>query len=706
MDDIYYIIGTAYAGKSTMVKMLAEKYDGIACEENYHERLVDEKLDKDEFPALCYTRDLQDWRKFIRRTPEEYAAWIESVAKECEVLELRILDNLKKEGRKIFVDTNISIETLKRISDTDHVLVMLSDQMVSVNRFFERPDREKQFLYQLLMQEPDPEAAMANFKEMLTRVNSKEVYDRFLHSGFRVLIRDDSRSVEETFELVRKMLKLQTDLYRPGFHLTPPCGWMNDPNGLCQFRGEYHVFFQYTPEGASGDGERCWGHYAGKDLFDLSFRGIVFHPDSEKDRNGAFSGSALVIDDELLIYYTGNVEWEGDYDHTYSGREANTILISSEDGEHFGKKLLLMSNADYPAEYTCHIRDPKVWQTNGTLRMVQGGRLDGRNTPDGDKGAVLVFEKSEKSPWQTIGSITTRRPFGYMWECPDYFELGGRKVLSCCPQGLPSENSRWQNVYQSGYFRLPENFDIAKAGGEQYIEDPEENFTEWDMGFDFYAPQTFADESGRRILIGWAGIGDADYDNVPTIKSGWQHALTLPRELSLSEETGMLRQWPVEELAQLRTGHRTVSEGGRTKLHLRRADVYAETVEDELRQDPLAYSGPKKVAEMLLMLNDPAGELLLLTLSRAEEKVALTLFLTEAAGRGRKQRKVLLKELRNLRIVIDESLAEIYLNDGETVMTTRFYASEEYASEPYILSLGELRAEVWDMKSAYKNSFR
>ncbi len=208
MSDIYYIIGTAYAGKSTMVKLLAERYDGIACEENYHDRLVDENLNKNKFPALCYTRDLEDWRDFIRRTPEEYAAWLERVSKECEVLELRILEDLKKEGRKIFVDTNISIETLKKISDRDHVLVMLADQMISVNRFFERPDREKQFIYQLLMQEPDPEAALANYREMLMKVNSKEAYDRLLNSGFQVLTRDDSRSVEETFEIVRKMLKL------------------------------------------------------------------------------------------------------------------------------------------------------------------------------------------------------------------------------------------------------------------------------------------------------------------------------------------------------------------------------------------------------------------------------------------------------------------------------------------------------------------
>ncbi|MBQ3782251.1 MAG: hypothetical protein II838_02255 [Lachnospiraceae bacterium] len=207
-ENVYFINGTAYAGKSTMVKLLAEKYNGIACEENYHDRLVDENLDKNKFPCLCYTRDLVDWRDFIRRTPEEYEAWIDGVAKECEILELRILGDLKEQGQKIFVDTNISIETLKKISDNDHVLVMLSDQMVSVNRFFDRPDREKQFLYQLLMQEENPDAAMANFREMLMRVNSKERYDRFLNSGFQVLLRDDSRTVEDTLEIVETMLKL------------------------------------------------------------------------------------------------------------------------------------------------------------------------------------------------------------------------------------------------------------------------------------------------------------------------------------------------------------------------------------------------------------------------------------------------------------------------------------------------------------------
>lgn len=205
--NVYFITGTAYAGKSTMTKLLSEKYNGIHCEENYHDRLR-YTLDKDEFPGLCYTRDLIDWSHFIRRTPDEYEDWIDKTSKECEILELKILDDLIKENKMIFVDTNISIEKLFEISDKDHVLIMLADPEISVKRFFERPDKEKQFLYQLLMNEKDPTKALDNFRECLKRINSKERYNIFLNSGFNVLLRDDKRTVEETLEIVEKMFKL------------------------------------------------------------------------------------------------------------------------------------------------------------------------------------------------------------------------------------------------------------------------------------------------------------------------------------------------------------------------------------------------------------------------------------------------------------------------------------------------------------------
>ena len=207
--NVYFVIGTSYAGKSTIVKNLAKKHNGIALEENYHDEKLPE-LDSNEFPNLTYTRDLKDWHEFIRRTPDEYVSWINNVKKECETVELQIFEELlnkpEVQGKKIFVDTNICIETLHRISDNKHVLVMLSDPEIGITRFFDRPDPEKQFLYQLMMEEPDPQAALDNYREILTRICSKESYEELENSGFKVIYRDENRTQEETVLLAEELL--------------------------------------------------------------------------------------------------------------------------------------------------------------------------------------------------------------------------------------------------------------------------------------------------------------------------------------------------------------------------------------------------------------------------------------------------------------------------------------------------------------------
>ena len=211
LGNVYFVIGTSYAGKSTIVKNLAKKHNGIALEENYHDEKLPE-LDSKEFPNLTYTRDLQDWHEFIRRTPDEYVTWINNVKKECEIVELGILEELlsKPEMRekKIFVDTNICIETLHKISDDKHVLVMLSDPEISIHRFFDRPDPEKQFLYQLMLEEPNPQAALDNYREILTRICSKESYDELENSGFKKIYRDENRTQEETVRLAEELLEI------------------------------------------------------------------------------------------------------------------------------------------------------------------------------------------------------------------------------------------------------------------------------------------------------------------------------------------------------------------------------------------------------------------------------------------------------------------------------------------------------------------
>lgn len=211
LQNVYFVIGTSYAGKSTIVKNLAKKHNGLALEENYHDAKLPE-LDSKDFPNLTYTRDLQDWHDFIRRTPDEYVAWIHNVQKECEIVELQILEELlskpESRERKIFVDTNIRIETLHKISDTEHVLVMLADPEIGIHRFFDRPDPEKQFLYQLMMEEPDPQAALDNYREILTRICSRENYEMLEKSGFKVIHRDENRTPEETVQLAEKLLNI------------------------------------------------------------------------------------------------------------------------------------------------------------------------------------------------------------------------------------------------------------------------------------------------------------------------------------------------------------------------------------------------------------------------------------------------------------------------------------------------------------------
>ena len=128
--------------------------------------------------------------------------------KECEVLELHMLPEICSQGKKVFVDTNISIETLRRIAPEDHTLVMLADPMISVRRFFERPDPEKQFLYRLILEEPDPEYAMQNYRKGLDLINSEETYNTFLNSGFNIILRDENRTIDETVVMAEKAFGL------------------------------------------------------------------------------------------------------------------------------------------------------------------------------------------------------------------------------------------------------------------------------------------------------------------------------------------------------------------------------------------------------------------------------------------------------------------------------------------------------------------
>lgn len=205
LKNVYFITGTAYAGKSTAVRMLAERYDLILCGENYHSAVSDTVATPEAQPDISFLNTLTDWKAFVTRTPEEYERWIYGVGREAAEFEVIQLIAMPKD-RKVIVDTNIPVELLREISDYDHVAVMLSPQSMSVERFFDREDPEKQFLLRVIESCDDPEAVMENYKRGLARINSREHYDAYKSSGFFTVVRpdDDSDTREEVCDVLAR----------------------------------------------------------------------------------------------------------------------------------------------------------------------------------------------------------------------------------------------------------------------------------------------------------------------------------------------------------------------------------------------------------------------------------------------------------------------------------------------------------------------
>ena len=199
LKNVYFITGTAYAGKSTTVKMLAERYDMVFCGENYHIAVSDAVAEPDVQPDLCYRRQLTDWKDFVTRSPKEYERWIYNSGREGAGFEIAELISLARD-RKVIADTSIPIDILKEISDYDHVAVMLSPQSMSVERFFDRSDPEKRFLLEVIESCENSEAVMENYRSGLALINSREHYDEYAGSGFFTVVREDTK--EDTREQV------------------------------------------------------------------------------------------------------------------------------------------------------------------------------------------------------------------------------------------------------------------------------------------------------------------------------------------------------------------------------------------------------------------------------------------------------------------------------------------------------------------------
>ena len=190
LQNVYFINGHSYAGKSTMVKMLAERYDMIACGENFNNVFPREKLSRWKQPGLCYFDTMSGWEEWLNMTPEEHWNWTEEVGRECVEIELLELVKLSAGGKKIIVDTNMPVDILREISDYQHVAIMLCDPPdITATRFFDRDDPDKKFMMEQIKLCRDPEATLKNFNAWFLYHPPEET--DWQHTGFFTYTRSD-----------------------------------------------------------------------------------------------------------------------------------------------------------------------------------------------------------------------------------------------------------------------------------------------------------------------------------------------------------------------------------------------------------------------------------------------------------------------------------------------------------------------------------
>lgn len=460
------------------------------------------------------------------------------------------------------------------------------------------------------------------------------------------------------------------------YHVMPQANWMNDPNGFTMFNGEYHLFYQhhpYTPKW----GPMYWGHVKSKDLVHWEHLPIALVPSELYDIDGCFSGSAIEKDEKLYLFYTGN-KWTGP-DQDIDLKQVQCLAVS-EDGVNFEK---IDGNPVIEATpsgdiHPNHFRDPKVWKEGDFYYCVLGSQTKDRI------GQVLLYRSPDLLKWEFV-SVLARGTgnMGYMWECPDLFSLAGEDVLVMSPQGVKPEGDLYHNLHQSVY--VLGQLDLDK-GDFQFGQ-----FQLLDYGFDFYAPQTTLDQQGRRILVGWMAMWESD---MPEQEHHWAGAITIPRILTI--ENNRMKYVPAPELEKLRHDHVSylnVPMDGHKSFEGVEGDCLELNVSVDMKQS--------SEFGMKLRMDRLGKEETVLTYNVEEKQMILN---RDYSGKGpggeRKAPVEVEKGNLQLTIFLDKSSIEVFIQNGEKVMTARIYPSLQSKGIEFF-SDGEVRIsklDKWSLK--------
>ena len=477
----------------------------------------------------------------------------------------------------------------------------------------------------------------------------------------------EEKSILEKKEIVEK------DFWRQKYHIQGIVGLINDPNGFSQFNGKYHMFYQWNPLGTNHK-NKTWAHSVSSDLLHWERMKTALRPDTWYSKDGVYSGSAIVDDDKLYLFYTGNVK------DSEGNRESYQCLAVSSDGENFER--WEPSIVNQPDGYTQHIRDPKIWKKDGKFYAVIGIQSEDL------EGKAVLYSSENIKDWKFEGEIAGAnhgkiKDFGFMWECPDYFQLKDEKtgeikdLLVFSPQGLEPEGDLYNNKYQTGYL-------FGKLDYEKTEFEILSDFVEIDRGHDFYAPQSMEDDKGRRIIVGWMGIPEEE--DFPTVKNEWIHCLTLPRELKVID--GKLYQLPIKEMESIR-GEKIEFSGKMT------GEVKVGTgVTYELKAKFTDFN-----SDFGLKLRTGKNSETVLKFDYNDKKFVLDR--TKGEQPDKRLRKVYLGDISELELTVfvDNSSVEVFINGGAEVFSSRIFPEKD-ANGIIVFADKDVNVEIqkWEWK--------
>ena len=494
-----------------------------------------------------------------------------------------------------------------------------------------------------------------------------------------VIVKEDK--LKQANSYVKNNREKVDNTYRQKYHIMPPIGWMNDPNGFSYYNGEYHLFYQYNPY-SSMWGSIHWAHVKSKDLVNWEYLDIAIAPDEAYDISGCFSGSAIEKDGKLYLMYTGNQD-PGGFENL---RQVQCIAVS-EDGINFTKyeNNPVIDSTKLPKEAIIQdFRDPKVYKKGDKYYSVIGSRnLD-------DSGQILLYSSDDLLNWNYEGNILqSNNEFAKMWECPDLFELDNKDILIMSPQFLEPRGNKYWNLHSSSY--MIGNLDYKN--NKYNLEKVEEI----DYGFDFYAPQTLIDNKGRRIMIAWMQMWDRKF---PTNELGhnWAGCMTKTRELKLVDDK--LYQLPVEELKVLRKNEVSYKDIN-IKDNKSLEGIKGQCIELELEVDM------KNSNEFEILLMKGNNQETSIKYNKIDELLVFDRSKNgKALGGGEKEVRTyrqteanLIDNKLKLNIFIDRMSVEIFINDGIKTMSSTVYPDKDSDNiEFYCDKEAILDIKKWDME--------